>query len=100
MITGRGGYQVAHRLAIKRRQSLIPYPDQSLKALHQTRKRRQKKSKEDSNGIMENETNSNNKILSSVNNRIKSETEGIENDNKELKPKFERKKIKKWKRKC
>ena len=37
---------------------------------------------------MENEINSNNKILTSVNNRIKSETKGIENNNKESKPKY------------
>ena len=64
------------------------------------KKKATKTSKEYSNGIMENEINNNNKILISVNNRIKSETEGIENDNKELKPKFERKEMKKRKKNC
>ena len=42
MIPELGGYQVAHQPAIKWRQSLIPYQDQSLKALHQTNERQQK----------------------------------------------------------
>ena len=52
------------------------------------REKATKTSKEDSNGIMENKINSYNKILTSVNNRIKSETKGAENNNKESKPKF------------
>ena len=45
-----------------------------------------KTSKEHSSEINKNKLNS--KIQTSVNNRTKSETKGIENDNKELKPKF------------
>ena len=47
-----------------------------------------KTSKEENDKIMENKINSNNKILTSVNNRFKSGMKGIENNNKELKPKF------------
>ena len=53
------------------------------------KKKARKTSEEDSNGSMENKINSNNKILTSVNNRMKSETEGTENKNKELKPNLE-----------
>ena len=52
------------------------------------RKKATKTSKEDSNGIIENKINSNNKILTSVNNRIESETKFIENNYKKLKPNF------------
>ena len=45
-----------------------------------------KTSKNDSNGISENKLNS--QIKTSANNQIKSETKDIENNNKELKPKF------------
>ena len=51
-------------------------------------KKATKTNKEDSNRIMENKINSNNKILTSVNNRIKSETKGRENNTEESKPKF------------
>ena len=54
------------------------------------RKKATKTSKENSNGISENEMNG--KIQKNVNNRIKSETKGIENNNRgESKPKFESK---------
>ena len=59
-------------------------------------KKATKTSKEDSNGIMENKINSNNKILNSLNNRIKSERKGIANNTTKLKLKFgEKNKIKK-----
>ena len=52
------------------------------------KKKATKTSKEDNNKTMKNKINSNNKILTSVNNRIKAKTKSIENNNEELKPKF------------
>ena len=52
------------------------------------RKKSIKTNKEISNEIMENKINSNNKILTSVNNRIKVEIISIENNTKKSKPKF------------
>ena len=55
------------------------------------RKKATKTSKEDNDKIMENKINSNNKILTGVNNRIKSGTKGIESSNEESKPQCWRK---------
>ena len=53
------------------------------------RKRATKTNKGDSNEIIRNKINCDNEIVTSVNNRIKSETKNIENNNKEeSKPKF------------
>ena len=52
------------------------------------KKKATKTNNEDNKKIMENKINSNNKILTIANSRIKAETKGIENNNKKSKPKF------------
>ena len=72
------------RYQMEARPQSLPKP--IIESVISDRRKATKTSKEYNGEVNENKLNS--KIQTSVNNQTKSETEGIENDNKELKAKF------------
>ena len=63
-------------------------PRTMIESVASDKRKARKTSKEDSSGISENKINCDNKISTSGNNRIKSVAKSIENNNKEVRPKF------------